>query len=457
MGWVLVGFVLLLLAALFGLWATRYAKVGPNEVLIVAGRPRPVTDPETGQTRTLGYRVVKGGGTFVRPVRERTYRLSLELVTVDVVARDAHSSQGVRVSLDAVAQVKVGGADTLIERAAEQFLGRSREDIVGVALEVLEGYVRAVAGTLTVEELYLQRELVAQRVREAARGDFASMGLEIVALVIRGITDEQGYLEAMGRPRLAQVKRDAVIGEAEAEREAEHARAQAEMRVEEYRRDLELAKAAYETEVRTRRAEVDLAYDLARHRREKEVREAELEVEIAAKEKQVRLEEAEVRRRQQTLEAEVKRQAEAEHYRILQLAEAERLRRAAEGEGVAAEIRSRGLAEADAARAVGAAEADAMAAKAAAWARYNEAAVAEMLIGVLPELAEKVAAPLGRIEKIVVINSGGDASAGASRVTADVAAILGQLPAIVESLTGVKLERLLERVPGLRDGQDSEN
>lgn len=453
MGW-LVGIALLLLVALFAIWAARYTKVGPNEVLIVAGRPRVVPDRETGQARMLGYRVVKGGGTFVRPVRERAYRLSLELLTLDVVARDAYSSQGVRVSLEAVAQVKVGGADTLIERAAEQFLGRSREDIGRVALEILEGYLRAVVGTVTVEEMYLQRELLAQRTREAARADFASMGLEIVALAIRGISDEQGYLEAMGRPRVAQVKRDAVVGEAEAEREAEHARVQAETKVEEYRRDLELARAAYETEVRTRRAEADLAYDLARHRRAKEVREAEIDVEIAAKQKQVQLEEAEVRRREWALEAEVKRAAEAEQYRILQLAEAERLRRTAEGEGAAAEIRSRGLAEADAARVVGEAEADAMGAKAASWARYNEAAVAEMVVRILPELAEKVAAPLGRTEKIVIINTGGDAGAGASRVTADVATILSQLPTLVESLTGVKLERLLERVPGLRDGRE---
>lgn len=453
MGWV-VGIALLLLVALFAVWAARYTKVGPNEVLIVAGRPRVVPDRETGQARMLGYRVVKGGGTFVRPVRERAYRLSLELFTLDVVARDAYSSLGVRVSLEAVAQVKVGGADVLIERAAEQFLGRSREDIGRVALEILEGYLRAVVGTMTVEEIYLQRELLAQRTREVARGDFASMGLEIIALAVRKITDEQGYLEAMGRPRVAQVKRDAVVGEAEAEREAEHARVQAETSIEEYRRDLELARAAYETEVRTRRAEADLAYDLARHRRAKEVREAEIDVEIVAKEKQVKLEEAEVRRREQALEAEVKKAADAEQYRILRLSEAERLRRTAEGEGAAAEIRSRGLAEADAARAVGEAEAEAMGAKAASWARYNEAAVAEMFVRILPELAEKVAAPLGRTEKIVIINTGGDAGAGASRVTADVATILSQLPSVVESLTGVKLERLLERVPGLRDGKE---
>jgi flotillin len=432
-------------------WAARYTKVGPNQVLIVVGRPRRITDPETKEKITVGYRIVKGGGTFVRPIRERAYRLSLELITLDVHARDAYSSQGVGVSVDAVAQIKIGGDNTRIARAAEQFMGRPAQDIARIALETLGGYLRAVTGTMRVEEIYLERERLAQRVRESVVGDLAGMGLEIVSFTVRAISDERGYLEAMGRPRVAQVKRDAVVGEAEADRSAQQARFEADAKIEAYRRDLELTRAAYEADVRAKRAEADLSYDLARNRVAKLLRTQEVEVEIAAKEKQIELATREVERHEHALDAEVRKTAEAERYRIEQLAAAERARRESEAEGAAAEIRTRGTAEAQATLAVGEAEADAMARKAASWAEYNEAAVTEMLVRILPELAEKVAAPLARTDKIVVVSSGGDGAAGASRVTGDVAAVLGQLPAVIESLTGVKLERLLDRVPGLRE------
>jgi flotillin len=411
-----------------------------------------VVDPVTGQRTIKGYRLVKGGGTFVRPIRERAYQLSLELTTLDVHAKDAYSYQGVRVSVDAVAQIKIGGAATLIERAAEQFLGRPREDIARVAFETLEGHLRAVTGTMTLEEIYLQRDRLARAVREVARDDLAAMGLEVISFTVRSITDAQGYLEAMGRPRIAQVKRDAVIGESEADQLSQQARFEAEAKIEQHRRDFELTRAAYEAEVRGKRAEADLAYDLARNRVAKQVRSTEIEVEIAAEEKTIELAEQQVTRKEKSLEAEVGKTAEAERHRIEQLAEAERRRRIVEAEGVAAEIQSQGQAQAEATRAVGEAEAHAMTRKAAAWADYNQAAVAEMFIKILPELAEKVAAPLARTEKIVVINTGGDghgAAAGASRVTGDVAAVLGQLPAIIESLTGVSLEHLLERLPTL--------
>ena len=436
----------------WAVWAARYIKVGPNQVLIIVGRRRRVVDPTTGESVAVGYRLVKGGGTFVRPVREHALQLSLELITLDIRAKDAYSSQGVRVSLDAVAQVKIGGAAALIERAAEQFLGRPREDIARVAFETLEGHLRAVTGTMPLEEIYLQRDRLARAVRDAAQDDLAAMGLEVISFTVRGIADEHGYLEAMARPRIAQVKRDAVVGESEADRIAQQARFEADAKIEQYRRDLELTRTAHEAEVRGRRAEADLAYDLARNRMAKQVRSGEVEVEIAAEEKKIELAEREVARREKNLDAEVRRTAEADRYRIEQLAEAERRRRTVEAEGTAAEIRAQGRAQAEAALAVGEAEASAMARKAAAWADYNEAAVTEMFVRILPELAEKVAAPLGRTEKIVVVNTGnGSGPAGASRVTGDVAAVLGQLPALIESLTGVKLENLLARLPALHD------
>jgi flotillin len=435
-------------------WTARFTKVGPNQVLIIVGRPRRVVDPVTGQRRVRGYRLVKGGGTFVQPIRERAYQLSLELTTLDIHAKDAYCSQGVRVSVDAVAQIKIGGADALIERAAEQFLGRPREDVARVAFETLEGHLRAVTGTMTLEEIYLRRDRLARAVRQVARDDLAAMGLEVISFTVRGITDAQGYLEAMGRPRIAQVKRDAVIGESQADRMAHQARFEAEAKTEQSRRDLELTRAAYEAEVKSKRAEADLAYELARNRVAQQVRREEIQVEIAAEEKTIELAERQSTRTERRLDAEVRKTADAERYRIEELAEAERRRRTVEAAGLAAETRAQGQAQAEATRAVGEAEAGAMTRKAAAWADYNQAAVADMFVKILPELAEKVAAPLACTEKIVVINTGGDghgAAAGASRVTGDVAAVLSQLPTVIESLTGVNIENLLEHVPTLRD------
>lgn len=436
-------------------WAARFVKVGPNRALIVVGRPRAVVDRETGRRSVVGYRIVKGGGTFVRPIRERTYQLSLELITLEINARDAYSAQGIRVSVDAVAQIKIGGAERFIERAAEQFLGRPREEIARLAFETLEGHLRAVTGTMMLEDIYLRRDQLARAARVAAAQDLAAMGLEIVSLTVRGISDAQGYLDAMGRPRIAQAKRDAVIGESEADRVAQQARFDAEAKIEQYHRDLELSRTAYEAEVRGNRAEADLAYDLAHNRVAKQVRRDEIDIEIAAEEKRTELAERAITRREKELQAEVRKTAEAERFRIEQLAEAERRRRTVEAEGSAAEIRARGRAQADAALVVGEAEANAMSRKAAAWADYNQAAVAEMFVGILPDLAEKVAAPLARTDKIVVVNTGGDGAAGASRVTGDVATVLGQLPAVIESLTGVSLESLFERLPKLRAQEDA--
>jgi flotillin len=393
--------VIVLIAYL--VWAARYVKVGPNRALIVVGRPRAVVDPVTGRRSVVGYRIVKGGGTFVRPIRERTYELSLELTTI-----------------------KIGGDEQFIERAAEQFLGRPREEVARLAFETLEGHLRAVTGTTMLEDIYLRRDRLARAARDAAADDLAAMGLEIVSLTVRGISDTQGYLEAMGRPRIAQAKRDAVIGESEADRVAQQARFEAEAKIERYHRDLELSRTAYEAEVRSNRAEADLAYDLAHNRVAKQVRRDEIDIEIAAEEKMIDLAERAITRKEKNLQAEVGKTAEAERFRIEQLAEAERRRRTVEAEGSEAEIRAR--------------------------ADYNQAAVAEMFVKILPELAEKVAAPLARTDKIVVVNTGGDGSgaAGASRVTGDVAAVLGQLPAVIESLTGMSLDALFERLPKLR-------
>ena len=203
-----------------GIWASRYTKVGPNQVLVISGRKHRIVDPD-GATRDIGFRIVKGGGVFVWPVYEKVDLLSLELLTIDVQQeQDVYTSKGVPVRVDGVAQIKVKGDDVSIATAAEQFLSKDTDAIKNIAMQTLEGHLRAILGTMTVEDIYQNRDAFAQKVQEVAAGDMANMGLGIVSFTIRDIKDSQGYLDALGKPRIAQVKRDAQIAQAEADRDA---------------------------------------------------------------------------------------------------------------------------------------------------------------------------------------------------------------------------------------------
>ena len=209
-----------------GIWASRYTKVGPNQVLVISGRKRKVVDPD-GNTREVGFRIVKGGGRFVWPVYEKVDILSLEILTIDVQTPEVYTSKGVPVKVDGVAQIKIKGDDISIATASEQFLSKSTDEIKNVAMQTLEGHLRAILGTMTVEEIYQNRDAFASKVQEVAAGDMANMGLGIVSFTIRDIRDGQGYLDALGKPRIAQVKRDAIIAQAEADRDSQIRSAQA--------------------------------------------------------------------------------------------------------------------------------------------------------------------------------------------------------------------------------------
>jgi flotillin len=411
----------------FAVWAHQYAKVGPNEVLIISGRKR----------RDRGYRVVRGGGTYVRPFREKVQRLSLELMQFDVRTAETYTVHGVSVQVDGVCMVKIDGSDSGIERAAEQFLSRSREDIVRTAMQAVEGHMRAAVGGLSIEDIYRERQRLVAAVRELAGIDLDAMGLQIVSLTIRNVADKQGYLEALGRPRTAQVKRDAIRGEAEAEREAKAARFQADLAIEQSRRDYETKKAAFKAEGLRASAEADLSYDLQKAITRQQVRAEELGVEIVERQKAIELMQAEVERRKRELAAEIVEPALARARELTEVAEAEREKLAAIGTGEADALRARGLAEAEA-----------MAAKAESWKGYNEAAITDRVLEILPALASAVSAPLAKTDKIVMIGGNGS-SAGASKITRDVTQVMAELPAVVEALTGKKFEDLASHIPGV--------
>jgi flotillin len=389
----------------------------------------------------------------------------------------------VPVRVDGVAQIKVKGDDISIATAAEQFLSKSKEDIKNIAMQTMEGHLRAILGTLTVEEIYQNRDAFAAKVQEVAAGDMANMGLGIVSFTIRDIRDTQGYLEALGKPRIAQVKRDAQIAQAEADRDAmikssqaqqsgQEAKFAADTKIAESQRDYQVNVAVYQASVNQKKAEADLAYDLQKYKTGQLVKAEEIQVNIIEKQKQIELQQQEILRKQRELEANVQKPADAERYKVEALSNARKFQLETEAAGAAAAAKAQGFAQADVARAAGLAEAEANKArglaeadiieaqgranaeatrlKAEAFQQYNEAAIIELLVKILPDVAGKISEPLSKTEKIVIINSGNGNGGGASKLTADVTNIIAQLPPVVESLTGVKLEKLLEQVPALK-------
>jgi len=469
-----------------GVWASRYTKVGPNQVLVVSGRTHRITDAD-GTAQTRGFRVVKGGGTFVIPVIEKVDVLSLELLTIDVQTPEVYTSKGVPVRVDGVAQIKVKGDDVSISTASEQFLSKGVDDIKNIAMQTLEGHLRAILGTMTVEDIYQNRDAFASKVQEVAAGDMANMGLGIVSFTIRDIRDSQGYLEALGKPRIAQVKRDAVIAQAEADRDAmirsaqatqagQEAKFVADTKIAEAQRDYQSNVAQYQAAVNQKKAEADLAYDLQKYKTGQLVKAEEIQVSIIEKQKQIELQQQEILRKQRQLEADVQKPADAERYKVETLANATKFQLETEAAGAASAAKAKGFAGAEVARATGIAEAEAnkarglaeasiieaqgkataeaMLMKADSFKQYNEAAVVEMIIRILPELAGKISEPLSKTEKMVIINSGNGTSGGASKLTGDVTQIVAQLPPMIESLTGIKLEQLLAQVPSLRKSSE---
>lgn len=491
--WTIVAALALVLVVIVG-FATvlsRYTKVGPNEVLIVSGRKHRFTDPD-GSQQVRGFRIVKGGGTFVYPVVEKVDVLSLELLTIDVQTPEVYTSKGVPVKVDGVAQIKVKGDDISIATASEQFLSKGTDDIKSIAMQTLEGHLRAILGTMTVEEIYQNRDAFASKVQEVAAGDMANMGLGIVSFTIRDIRDSQGYLDALGKPRIAQVKRDAQIAQAEADRDAmirssqaqqagQEAKFIADTKIAESQRDYQSNVAQYQAAVNQKKAEADLAYDLQKYKTGQLVKAEEVQVNIIEKQKQIELQEQEIKRKQRELEANVQKPADAERYRVEALANAKKFQIETEASGAAAAAKQTGFATAEVNKAVGLAEAEANKArglaeaaiieaqgramaeasrlKAEAFQQYNEAAVIELLVKVLPDIAGRISEPLSKTEKIVIINQGNGPGGGASKLTGDVTQIMAQLPPVLESLTGVRFEKLLEQVPALRRamGKDQPN
>src|SRR5215207_2048230 len=436
-----------------------FRRVGPNRALIVYGWG--------------GTHIVTGGGKVVWPLFQSFQELSLELMSFDVAPeQQLYTNQGVSVNVEAVAQIKVRSDPESIRTSAEQFLTKDPEERQALIRLVMEGHLRGIVGLLKVEEIVKEPEIVAGRVRDSVADDVTKMGLEVVSFTIKKVIDENDYINNMGRPDIARIKREADIAQAEAERdtairramavrEAAVAQAQAdqerviaqtasETKQAEATRDLEVKRAEYDAMVRTQRATAEKAYDIASNQAQQKVIAEQVRIDQIQRQEQIKVQEMEVQRRERELEATVTKQAQAERGRIELLAEAQRQKLAIEAAGQAEAIRLQGTAEAEIVRAKGQAEADAMHLRAEAYQEYSQAAVLDKMIGGMPEIVRALSQSLASVDKITVVSTGdGRSSQGVSQITGEVAKMVAQVPELFETLTGMKMGELMDRLQGL--------
>ncbi|ARF69108.1 flotillin family protein [Paenibacillus larvae] len=467
---IIVGVILILGIAF---WA-RYKTVSPDEAMIVTGSflgTKNVSEDESGRK----MKIVRGGGAFIIPIFQQSQFLSLLSHKLDVTTPEVYTEQGVPVMTDAVAIIKIGGSVEDVATAAEQFLGKPTQSLQSEAQEVLEGHLRAILGSMTVEEVYRNRDRFAQEVQGVAAKDLKKMGLQIVSFTIKDVRDKHGYLDALGKPRIAAVKRDADVAEAEAMRDAriQKAKAEEEGQKAELLRDTNIAEATKEKELKiaafkrdqdTAKAEADLAYHIQEARSKQSVVEEQMRVELVKKEREIDLEAKEILRREKQYDAEVKKKADAESYAVQQAAEAEKVRRLLEADALQYRIeaeakaqaeqkrldglaaadaeRARGTAEAEVIRLRGLAEAEAKQKLAEAFEKFGEAAVLDIIVKMLPELAGKIAEPMKSIEKLSIVDTGH--GEGAARLSNYVTSLMATAPEMLKNVSGLDVEQLIK-------------
>ncbi len=446
----------------------RYKKAGPDEALIVFGRRKlfgAKVRSEKGEIQ--GFRIVRGGGTFVWPAWEQCEFLSLRMMTLDIDLRHVYTVQGIPINVKAVAQVKIHGGMENIRRAAEGFLGVPAQQIQATIKETVAGHLRGIIGTLTLEELYRDQKSFQEKVREEAHLDLEGMGFEFKSFVFQEIQDDEGYLNALGQPKIQEALKFARIATANADRDAAIEEESARQQKEQKRFGVDTEIADSEKALSLKQASIRQEVDVANARAVK-AGEMELKVQditIAGKEvDRQKLElNATIREQADAKKYEAERLADAEQYRVERQATAERTRREQAAEAVKAEglakataestmRRQIGLAEAEAIQARGEAEAEARRLLAEALKLYNEAGLSIEALKVLPEIAAAVAEPLARAGTTTIISNGGDGhGTGASKLTEDVVQVLSQLRPIMQQLAGVDMDRFLQdisRLPG---------
>lgn len=462
----LLAVVLLFFFALVFLYVLArilYKKAGPDEALIVYGRRKLFGDKvkdEKGSTE--GFRIVRGGGTFVWPAWEQHKLLSLRMMTLDIDLQHVYTSQGIPINVKAVAQVKVRGDIEHIRKAAEGFLGVPPEQVRSTIQETVAGHLRGIIGTLTLEELYRDQKRFQEKVRDEAHFDLEGMGFEFKSFVFQAIQDSEGYLDSLGQPKIQEALKNARIATAVSDREAKVEEETARQQKEQKRFAVDTEIADAEKSLSLKKASIQKEVDVAKAQA---VKAGEMEMKV----QDITIGEREVERRKLELNATIREQADAkkyeaerladaEQYRVERQAAAERKRREEAAQAVKAEglakaeaesvmRREIGLAEAEAVRAKGEAEAAARRLLAEALKLYNDAGLSIEALKVLPEIAAAISEPLSRAGATTIISNGnGHDGTGAAKLSQDVVQVLSQLSPIMEQLAGVNLKTFLQDV-----------
>lgn len=413
--------------------------VGPNEALIVSG----------GCCGSANKTMVVGGWAWSWCLLTDVQRLSLEVMTLTPKCENVETSQGVPLTVTGVAQCKVMKEKEFLTIAAEQFLGKDVNHIKSVILQTLEGHLRAILGTLTVEEVYRDRDQFASLVREVATPDVGRMGIEVLSFTIKDVFDQVEYLASLGKARIAAVKRDATIGVAQAERDAGIREAEckkaaldvkygADTKIEDSHRIYQLQKSQFDQEVNTKKAEAQLAYELQSAKMQQLIRREEMEINVTEKRKLISIEEKEVIRKEKELQSTIRLPADAEAYKLETLANAYKTETLEAAKGESEKTKLIGSAEASAIEAIGKAEAERMRMKAAAYKQYGDAALLSLALEALPKFAAEVAAPLAKTDEIVLLG-------GNNAITGSISQLASEIPAAVHAVTGFDVKKTVGR------------
>ena len=450
-------------AVIIVILVTGYKKAPPDTAFIISG---------------LRKKIIIGKASVKIPFFERMDKLSLKLIAIDVKTSNAvPTADYINIQVDAAVNIKISSEPQRLALAAENFLNQNTQYIAGIAREVLEGNMREIVGRMRLEEMVSDRQKFANLVKENAEPDLAAMGLDIVSFNVQNFADGNGVIDDLGIDNISQIKKKAAIAKAEAEKEiavakadadrqANDARINAEREIAKKNNELSLQKSELKKLEDTKKAEADAAYKIQEQEQRKTIEVATAEASIAKQEKEVTLKQKEAEVREKALDAEVRKRAEAEKfarqqqsdaelYERQRKAEAEKFEQEREADAMkakaeaqkfakeqeAAGIRMVGEAEAEAIRAKGIAEA--MEKKAEAYQKYNNAAMAEMLIKVLPDIAGKIAEPLTQIDKITIIGGGGQ-SDGVSSVADNVPAVMAKLFETMKDTVGIDLADIVK-------------
>lgn len=428
---------------------TSYVKAPPDRAFIISG---------LGKTP----KVLIGRAGLKLPVLERMDKLYLGQMSVDIkTEQSVPTNDFINVNVDAVAKVRIEPSPEGIQLAAKNFLNKSPEQIAKDLQDSLQGNMREIIGTLSLKAINIDRDSFSDQVMEKASKDMNKLGIEILSCNIQNVTDDNGLIRDLGMDNTARIKKDAAIAKAQADRDVAIAQAEATKAANDAKveADTEIAKRNNELDIKrselkmvsdVKKAEADAAYEIQNQEQQKTIQTATVNAQIAKAEREAELKQKQVQVREQELAAEIEKKADADRYAAEKQAEAELVIRQKEAAGIkakyeaeAAGIRARGEAEAQAARAKGLAEAEAMEKKAEAYAKYNKAAMAEMMIKVMPQVAAEIAKPLSQIDKITIIGGGADGSSGVSSVADNVPTVMAKMFATMKEATGVDLAEIM--------------